>query len=95
MFLIPIDNNVNKIHTAFCSYHESIIDNGKSFTPHSKASAKANAILIAEYASLHWPTSNSLGRPATVPKSNLLNLYLPQANVNITVSFGAFSAKSV
>lgn len=55
MFLIPRYNNVNKIHTAFCSYHESTIERGKSFTPHPKTSASATATLMALYASLHCP----------------------------------------
>ena len=48
MFLMPNDNKVNKTLTAFCSYQESTNDNGKSFTSQSKASAKANATLMAE-----------------------------------------------
>ena len=53
IFLMPRDKSVNSIQTAFCSYHDKIKDNGKSFTSHSKAPAKVDAIFIAEYASLH------------------------------------------
>ena len=93
--LIPNDNKANKSATAFCSYQDKIIDNGKLFTLVSNASANASAILTAEYASLHCPTSNNLGNPATSPKSSLLNLYLPQAKVSIIQSFGTFVANSV
>ena len=92
---IPNDNNANKSATAFCSYQDIIKDNGNPLTSVSKASASAVAILTAEYASLHWPTSNSLGSPATSPNSNLLNLYFPHASVSITQSFGTFLANSV
>ncbi len=95
MPFIPKDNSANKSATAFCSYQDNIIDSGKLFTSVSNASANARAILTAEYASLHCPTSNNLGKPATSPKSNLLNLYLPHANVRIIQSLGTCSANSV
>ncbi|GEM_PF-4144048 len=48
MFLTPKDNKASKSATAFCSYQDSTMDNGKPFTSVSKASAKAVAILTAE-----------------------------------------------
>ena len=92
---IPSDNKANKSATAFCSYQDNIIDNGNPLTSVPNASARAVAILTAEYTSLHWPTSRSLGSPATSPKSNLLNLYFPQAKVSIIQSSGTFFANSV
>ena len=59
------------------------------------ASARALAIRIAEYTSLHCPISRSLGSPATVPKSSLLKRYLPHARVRIMQSSGTIVAKSV
>ena len=50
---MPNESNANRSATAFCSYHERIIDNGNPFTLVSNASASAVAILTAEYASLH------------------------------------------
>ena len=35
------------MQTAFCSYQDNTRDRGRSFTPQSKASARANAILTA------------------------------------------------
>ena len=61
----------------------------------SNASARALAIRIAEYTSLHCPISRSLGSPATVPKSSLLKRYLPHARVRIMQSSGTIVAKSV
>ena len=49
----PSESNAKKSATAFCSYHDNIIDNGNPLTSVSKASASAVAILTAEYASLH------------------------------------------
>ena len=93
--MIPSDNNASKSATAFCSYHDKMIERGNPLTSVSNASASAVAILTAEYASLHCPTSNNLGSPATSPKFNLLNLYFPQANVNIIQSLGTSFANSV
>lgn len=47
MFFIPKAKSVSKMHTAFCSYQESTKVNGNSLTLHLKASAKAEATLIA------------------------------------------------
>ena len=44
IFLIPIENNVNKIATAFCSYQESIKLKGSSLTSTLKALDRATAI---------------------------------------------------
>ena len=46
--LIPNDSNAKRSATAFCSYHETIKDNGNPLTLVPKASANAVAILIAE-----------------------------------------------
>ena len=87
---------LSKSATAFCSYQDIIKESGKPFTSVSNASANAVAILTAEYASLHCPTSRSLGSPATSPKSSLLNLYLPHAKVkNHAVIVEPFLANSV
>ncbi len=48
IFFIPSDNNVRRMQTAFCSYHERIMDRGKSFTPQLNAFASSVAIFIAE-----------------------------------------------
>ena len=45
---MPRCSRVSRIATAFCSYHESTIESGRSFTPTSNASASATAIWIAE-----------------------------------------------
>jgi len=52
----PRDNNANKSATAFCSYQESTIVRGNELTSVSNASARVEAILTAEYASLHLTT---------------------------------------
>ena len=39
MFLIPRCRSVNKMQTAFCSYHERTKESGSSFTVHPNASA--------------------------------------------------------
>ena len=82
---------------AYCFHlrHDRINDSGSAFTSVSKASASAVAIRTAEYASLHWPTSSSLGSPATSPNSILLNRYFPQASVRIMQSSGTIRANSV
>jgi len=69
MFWIPKLNRPNKIATAFCSNHDNTILNGNSLTSHSKAFAKAIAILTAEPELLHWPRSIYLGMfvPGTTP----------------------------
>lgn len=48
ILLIPSDSRESRMTTAFCSYQEGIIDNGRSLTPHSNALASACAILTAE-----------------------------------------------
>ena len=53
MFLIPRLNSASRSATAFCSYHETIKDNGRPLTSVPNASASALAIRIAEYTSLH------------------------------------------
>ena len=95
MFLMPRLNRASRSATAFCSYHETIKDNGRPFTSVPNASARALAIRIAEYTSLHCQISRSLGSPATVPKSSLLKRYLPHARVRIMQSSGTIVAKSV
>ena len=59
------------------------------------ASANFKAITTNEYESLHCPASKTLGIPFISPKFNLLYLYLAHPAVNITASFGYFSANSV
>ena len=44
IFLMPKYSRVSRMHTAFCSYQESTMDSGKSFTPQPNASASATAI---------------------------------------------------
>lgn len=95
MFLIPKESKLSRIATAFCSYHDKMNESGIEFKSVSSASAKAVAILIAECASLHCPTSINRGNPATSPNSSLLKRYLPQASVSIMLSFGTDCAKSV
>ena len=48
MFSIPKYKRVNKIHTAFCSYHDKTNDNGSSLTEQLKAFASSLATFIAE-----------------------------------------------
>ncbi len=48
MSLIPRYSRVSRMATAFCSYQYIIMDSGRSLTPHSKASARATAIWMAE-----------------------------------------------
>lgn len=86
IFFITKCRSVSSMQTAFCSYHDNIIESGSSFTPHLNASASADATLIALYASLHCPISISLGSPPILPMSRSLNRYFPQASVRTTVS---------
>lgn len=58
---MPKCKSVNKITTAFYSTQESTKCKGRSLTPTFNNSAKAKAVLTAEYESLHYPTSKSLG----------------------------------
>ena len=43
IFLMPKDSSVSKMHTAFCSYHDSTRVRGSSLTEQPKASARARA----------------------------------------------------
>src|SRR6185369_13732924 len=95
IFFIPRCRSERSMTTAFCSYHESMKDNGRSFTPQLKAPASATAICTAEYASLHWPISSRRVIPPISPNSSLLKRYLPQASVRMTQSAGTCSANSV
>ena len=96
MFLIPKCNNDNNTITAFCSYQAMLYEIGNSFTLSTpNTSASFNAITTNEYESLHCPASSTLGIPFISPRSNLLYLYLAHPAVNITASFGNFSANSV
>lgn len=83
------------MQTAFCSYHERTRVRGRSLTVQSNASLSAKAILMALYASLHWPQSKMRGRPSISPRSRSLMRYLPQASVKMRVSEGVSFAKSV
>ena len=51
IFLMPryssVYSSVSRMHTAFCSYQESTMDSGRSFTPQPKASPRATAIWMA------------------------------------------------
>ena len=49
------------MQTAFLSYHERTRVRGRSLTVQSNASLSAKAILMALYASLHWPQSKMRG----------------------------------
>ena len=44
---VVASSSVSRMHTAFCSYQESTMDSGRSFTPQPKASARATAIWMA------------------------------------------------
>ena len=48
MFVIPNESKVKRMQTAFCSYHERIIERGNSFTLQLNAFASSVAITIAE-----------------------------------------------
>ena len=39
IFLMPRYSSVSRMHTAFCSYQESTMDSGRSFTPQPKATS--------------------------------------------------------
>lgn len=46
--LTPSERRAKRSATAFCSYHDKIIDNGSEFTSVLNASAKDKAIFTAE-----------------------------------------------
>ena len=95
IFFIPRYKSVSNIHTAFCSYHERTIESGSSLTLHPKASERATATLMAEYASLHCPISMILGKSPIFPRSRSLKRYFPHARVRIIESEGVCFTNSV
>ena len=44
MSFVPRYSRVNRMATASCSYQDNIIESGRSYTPHSNASASTRAI---------------------------------------------------
>ena len=72
MFRMPKASRAIRMQTAFCSNQQSTSESGRSLTVQPKASARASAIRMALYASLHWPTSRMRGRPVpgTVPEAD-------------------------
>lgn len=75
MFLNPKYNKDKRIITAFYSIQETKRCKGKECTSVFKALANAIAITTAEYESLHWPKSKSLGKPPVVPVYSGICIY--------------------
>ena len=91
IFLTLHFNNANNTETAFCSYHERIIETGNSLISQLNTFVNALTNDIILKASLHCPQSIYLGIPSISPNSFVKNLNLPHAHVKIKQSFGIIS----
>ena len=93
--LIPRCRRVNRMQTAFCSYHDRMKEKRSSFTEHPNASASVTGPGSHHRHHYTGPRSISRGRPLISPRSRSLKRNFPQARVRTILSEGVCFTNSV